>query len=66
MNKKGMYMVIGAAVLFLGYRWMQAGGLEGMKGIRDSETTVPDYDQPNMKTKVPAGANNNHIWLVKG
>ena len=66
MNKKGMYIVLGAAVLFLGYRWVQSGGLEGIKRLNGSETTIPDSSQPNMKTKVPAGVNTDHMWLIKG
>ena len=63
MNKT--VMVIG--LFALGY-WLYTsqGVLAGIKGIRCSETSIPGYDLPNMKTKVPAGANNDHVWLVKG
>lgn len=55
------------AVLGFGYLvYVSKGGLDGIKRLNGSETTIPDSSQPNMKTKVPAGANSDHIWLVKG
>jgi hypothetical protein len=62
MKKKTI--VIGLGLLALGYWWMSDPN--GLYGMKSSETTFPDTNQPNMKTKVPAGANNDHVWLVKG
>jgi len=59
MNKT-LWIVLG--VLALGYWYTKRTGLQG----NSTETTIPDSDQPNMKTKVPAGVNTDHMWLVKG
>ena len=68
MNKKsGKWTWVALLALGFGYWIWVSKGNGGMDGIRAlPETTVPDSDQPNMKTKVPAGANTDHMWLVKG